>query len=75
MKIVKPTFEILNKDSINPQKYIETIARTCYKSEDKITHESNKKFISMLQKAGQWAMLEHYLFAYDVSLSACLPGS
>lgn len=67
MKIVKPTFEILNKDGIDPQKYIENIARTCYKSEDKITDISNRKFISMLQTAGHWAMLEHYLFTYEAT--------
>lgn len=67
MKIVKPSFEILKKDFINPQRYIETIARTCYKSEDKITDTSNRKFIATLQKAEHWAMLEHFIFIYEVT--------
>lgn len=42
-------------------KRIEEIARTCYRSEDKITEdgESAKKIVSALSKAGHGAMLEH----------------
>lgn len=48
--------------SPDPQKHIELIGRICYKSEDRITDESNKKFISDLHGRGHWAMLEHFRF-------------
>lgn len=41
------------------EKWIESIARTCYKSEDKITEESASKFVKMLKDRGHHAMLEH----------------
>lgn len=49
----------LNGDAI--LKRIEEIARTCYKSEDKITDdgESAKKIVRALSQAGHGAMLEH----------------
>ena len=68
MRIIKPTFEILEHDSnTNPQQFIERIARTCYKSEDKITEDSNRKFIKAIYDRGHWAMLEHYIFIYKTS--------
>ena len=63
MKIVSPAFtEIFNE---NPQKHIEGIARTCYKSTDLITNDSHKKFIKNLYDRKHWAMLEHYIFIYQ----------
>jgi thymidylate synthase ThyX len=44
-------------DSI--EKWLESIGRTCYKSEDKITEESAPRFIRMLRKRGHNAMIEH----------------
>lgn len=44
---------------------IEIAGRTCYKSEDKITPDSAKKFVERMVKSGHGAMLEHgtvYLF-------------
>lgn len=38
---------------------IEKAGRTCYKSEDKITHESASKFVRNIVKHGHEAMLEH----------------
>ena len=68
MRIIKPTFEILEHDSnTNPQQFIEKIARTCYKSEDKITEDSNRKFIKAIYDRGHWAMLEHFVFIYSTS--------
>lgn len=62
MKIIKPSFiEIFNE---NPQKHIEEIARTCYKSNDLITEDSNKKMIKNLYDRNHWAMLEHFVFIY-----------
>lgn len=67
MKIIEPSFEIIPITS-NPQKYIESIARTCYKSDNLITGDSNKKFITNLYNHKHWAMLEHYIFIYQVDM-------
>ena len=40
-------------------KKLETIGRTCYKSEDKITEDSAPKFVKALIKRGHEAILEH----------------
>lgn len=40
-------------------KQIESVGRTCYKSEDKITDESASKFVRSLIKNGHEAMIEH----------------
>lgn len=67
MKIVMPGFsEIYNS---NPQKHIEGIARTCYKSTDLIAEDSHKTFIKMLYDKNHWAMLEHYIFIYQSNTS------
>lgn len=64
MKIIEPSYEIMM--DISPfgtceLMHIEAAARTCYKSEDKITDqgESAKKLIWSLVKNGHEAMLEH----------------
>lgn len=86
MKLVKPSFEILEQKpreiiipadmEIGPRmareelinsvyRQIEIAGRTCYKSEDKITPDSAKKFVERMVKSGHGAMLEHgtvYLF-------------
>jgi thymidylate synthase (FAD) len=43
----------------DPVKAIELAARTCYKSEDKITDESAAKMVAALVKRGHDAMIEH----------------
>ena len=61
-KIVDPSYEILTKiNGLEILKHIEKIARTCYRSEDKITAdgESAKKIIATLIKLGHEAMIEH----------------
>lgn len=57
MKMIKPDAEILRDN--NPYKLVERIGRTCYKSEDKITDDSYKKFVFNLIKREHFAMLEH----------------
>jgi thymidylate synthase (FAD) len=60
MKIIEPSFEIL--DDINGKEMlrkIELAARTCYKSEDKITDDSAEKFVRNLIKRGHESALEH----------------
>lgn len=65
MNIIKPSTEELFNS--NPQKHIEFIARTCYKSEDKITEDSNKAMCKNLYKNKHWAMLEHFIFIYKIN--------
>lgn len=59
MRLIKPKVEILDK--LNGQailKRIEQVARTCYKSEDKITDSSAEILVSNLLKLKHEAMLE-----------------
>lgn len=67
MKIINPSVELI---TINPeeniQKHIERIGRTCYKSEENITDDSHKKFISNLYNRKHWAMLEHFIFIAEI---------
>lgn len=61
MKLIKPSFEILEQgfstDAI--YKHIELCGRTCYKSNDKITEDSAKPFIDRMIKSKHYAILEH----------------
>ena len=60
MKVVKPSFEILTPmDRESIYKQIELVARTCYKSEDKITAESAPKMVKALLSRKHLAMIEH----------------
>lgn len=70
MNIIDESYEILNipdaTDRMGVLKFLEKIGRTCYKSEDKITDESCVKFINGIRDRGHWAMLEHYIFVFEV---------
>lgn len=60
MEIIKPSFII--EDQINGEeilKRIEKYGRTCYKSEEKITEDSSRKFIQMIVKSGHESVIEH----------------
>lgn len=61
MRLVKPSFEILEQGSNidDMYKHIELCGRTCYKSNDKITEDSAKPFIDRMIKSKHFAMLEH----------------
>lgn len=59
MKIINASYEILTPITGEELKMIERGGRTCYKSEDKITDESARKFVKNLIKRGHEAMLEH----------------
>lgn len=63
MKVIKPGYEILTDITGNELKLIELAGRTCYKSEDKITDESAKKFVGNIIKRGHEAMLEHSILS------------
>ena len=61
MKLIKPSFEIIEQQSglDGLYKQIELAGRTCYKSEDKITENSAKKFVDRMIQSGHGAVLEH----------------
>ena len=57
MNLIKPSFFI---ESIPTDlELIERAGRTCYKSEESITEDSSKKFISMILRKGHESVLEH----------------
>ena len=59
MKTINAGYEILTPIRGDELQLIEKAGRTCYKSEDKITDESAKKFVASLIKRNHEAMLEH----------------
>ena len=59
MRIINAGYEILTPIRGDELQLIEKAGRTCYKSEDKITDESAKKFVVGLIKRNHEAMLEH----------------
>ena len=63
MKVLTAKYEILDKEKINGKEIlqkIETIGRTCYKSEDRITEDSSERFVKNLILRGHEAMLEFF---------------
>jgi len=64
MRIVHPDFEILA--IYGGPKTIEAAGRTCYKSEDKITSDSAKKFVAMIRDRGHHSVLEHSLLSVKI---------
>lgn len=63
MKIIDQSYRIL----WNPGDVIEQAARTCYRSEDKITEDgsSEQKIKEMLTSLGHTAMLEHSVLSVE----------
>lgn len=61
MKLIKPSFEVIEQQSglEGIYKQIELAGRTCYKSSDKITEDSAKPFVDRMIASGHGAMLEH----------------
>ena len=60
MKIINPSFEILDElDGAAMLRKIEAAARTCYKSEGKITETSALTMVQNLIKRGHESPLEH----------------
>ena len=61
MKIISPNVELLTQEGREEGmlRHIERCARTCYKSEDKITDDSAERFVNDLIKRGHTSMLEH----------------
>lgn len=60
MEIIKPYFVIEDKiDGLQILKNLERYARTCYKSEDRITQDSAGKFLATILKSGHESVIEH----------------
>ena len=60
MKIIKPSARIVSSvDGDEILKRIEEYGRVCYKSEDRITEDSAKRFVENLVKRGHESVLEH----------------
>lgn len=72
MKLIKPTVEIREQgDGENGMyEHIEWAGRHCYKSHDKTTSDSARKFVATIAKSGHGSVLEHgtiYLAIPDFS--------
>ena len=61
MKLIQQSAEIWQQPEgeIGIYKQVERAARLCYKSEDKVTEDSYKRFINMLNDKGHNSPLEH----------------
>lgn len=61
MKLIKPSFLIKEQEPglEGVYKQIEWAGRHCYKSHDKITEDSAKKFVDRMIQSGHGAVLEH----------------
>lgn len=65
MELIHSSVHILDYDK-DPLKFIEKVARTCYKSEDKINDVSAYTFVKKLYNNGHYAMLEFYPFYFKM---------
>lgn len=69
MKLIKQSFEFINQTDfslVGIKKHIERCARVSYKSEDKITDTSYKKFVNMLESRGHDRPLEFGTVYLDI---------
>jgi len=67
MKIIGASYEILTP--INGEeilKFLELAGRTSYKSEDRITPDSARKFISAIIKSGHESVIEHVIVSVRI---------
>jgi len=61
MKLIRASYEILTPiDGKEILKTVEKVARTCYKSEDKIDDQSAEKMVKSLINRGHEAMIEFF---------------
>ena len=58
MRLIKQSFEVLDRRGLNPQQKIEAAGRLAYKSEDKITQTSSGTFVDKIYTAGHYPVLE-----------------
>lgn len=65
MRLIKPSVEVFKPVNQNDiLKHLETVARICYKSEERITETSANDFIAGIIRRGHEAMIEHYHFVF-----------
>lgn len=64
MRMIDPSVSVITEK--DPFKKIERVGRTCYKSEDKITDGSAKKFYKGLCNRKHTAMVEHATFVFKL---------
>lgn len=64
MRMINPSVSIIMEK--DPFKKIERVGRTCYKSEDKITEDSARKFYRGLVSRKHTAMVEHAVFLFKL---------
>jgi len=72
MKLIEPKVELIQQSPglVGMYKHIERCARTCYKSEDKITEDSYMTMMNNLIQRNHLAMLEHgTVYLKDISWS------
>lgn len=71
IKFIKPLYEfdMLGQTGMEKLKHIEKVARTCYKTEDKITEDSYVKLIKHLVNKKHHAMLEFAQFNMKLVVS------
>lgn len=61
MQIIKPSYEIMTPiNGVEILKFLEKVARTCYKTEGNITEDSYIRLITKLVDRKHEAMLEHF---------------
>lgn len=65
MRIVKPEVS-LEWITADPLLVIERAGRTCYKSEDRITSDSAKQFVSMIKQRGHESVVEHAVASFRI---------
>lgn len=58
MRVIEQGYEVLDISPTNPMRTIELAARTCYKSEDKISDSSAETLIKALIRSGHHTPLE-----------------
>lgn len=75
MNLIKPSFEIIEQPSgiDGLYKHIELCGRTCYKSQDRITEDSAKKFVDGLIKSGHGSVLEHGTVYLAMPMETIIP--
>ena len=80
MKLIKQTAELWTQsyDELGIYKAVERAARLCYRSNDKVTEDSYKKFIEMISSKGHNSPMEHgtvYLTVpYNIPDDLCVKG-
>lgn len=68
LSLVEPSVELILED--DPFKMIELAGRVCYKSEDKISEGSSKRFVHNVIEHKHLAMIEHASLVFQLVLSS-----